>query len=219
MAKGQAKSVNRRAFRNDRIRALYDRAIEAGWSARMGGDGHVQMYAPDGNGRMSLSISSSDAARSVANAEAVWKRWVRFQNAITVTTGLNPDYHQPTQEIEEPVMGQDLHQMSEAQQDEAEKHDSAEAEEPAERDPLKPIYLCADGCGQEVGKPGGYARGHHPNSGGARTPTNGARTHGPAVFTIEEVMQIAEYAGDGGLLETRKLKSGLLLVAKMRGAT
>ena len=37
------------------------------------------------------------------------------------------------------------------------------------------------------------------------------------MFTIDEVITIAEFGGNGGMIEVSKLRDGLTLVARMRG--
>ncbi|QNJ56003.1 hypothetical protein SEA_RASPUTIA_113 [Microbacterium phage Rasputia] len=51
---------------------------DAGWRGRIGGQGHVIMYAPD---RITTAAFSSDSenARAGHNARAVFKRWLRSQ--------------------------------------------------------------------------------------------------------------------------------------------
>jgi len=232
-------TITRRAFRNDRMRTLFDRAVENKWTHKLDGSNHVRMTSPDGGTVMVLSITATTKGRAIPNSEAVYNRWVRMQNAITRVTDpiVNDLFPRPAPRLqEETPMGQDLHALSEAEADRAEAHDAlldeAEASVALDHDsevqtvtPEQPRFLCADGCGKEVKKAGGYALGHHPNSGGrrpkgskatpARTPANGEGT--PDTFTIEDIITIANFAGDGGLVEVSKLKKGLELIASMRG--
>jgi len=67
----------RRAFRSDRLRGVYDRAIAAGWTARVLGNGHVGMYAPDGTTQLTLSITANDTGRAAQNSESALKRWLK----------------------------------------------------------------------------------------------------------------------------------------------
>jgi hypothetical protein len=229
MAKGRATPPNRRAFRNDRIRALFDKAVDAGWTHRYGGDGHVQMASPDGKTRMSLSTTASDAARGVQNAEAIWKRWVRLQNAMTIATGIPPAHRHageaPMQEQTRPeVTGDETTVVNESE--EAQMEGQIEPTKPEDNPPTR--YLCADGCGKVVSKEGGYAKGHNPNSQAnaskARAAKNG-RSKGPSLFksgsadtfTIDEVITVATYGGTSGLIEVAHLKRGLEMVLEMRG--
>jgi len=218
----------RRAFRNDRIRSLFDRATDAGWTHRLGGDGHVQMFSPDGKNRMSLSTTAGDGARGVQNAEAVYKRWVRLQNAMTVATGIPPAHRhagEPIPMTETPTP-EAVAEEREAMPDPTEFGQDQPETKPEDNPPTR--YLCADGCGQVVSKEGGYAKGHHPksqaNAAKARAAKNG-RTKGPSLFksgsadtfTIEEVITVATYGGTSGLIEVAHLKRGLEMVLEMRG--
>lgn len=212
----------RRAFRNDRMRALYDRARDTGWAAVLDGGGHVRMTSPDGKTVMTLSTTAVAKGRSVLNNEAVFKRWVRLQNAMTKAQHpelFDPAFRPLPPNIEDviPMQETDVQTPEET----AEEQDTTIPAEVLDAPEPAPTYLCADGCGQSVTKEGGYARGHNPNSkaqGGARSHTNGGvRT--PATFTIEDVMAVVEYASDGaGIVETRKVRSGLLLIQKMRAS-
>jgi len=62
-----------RSFRGDKYRELFNRAIEAGWSADPSGS-HVWLYGPDG-GRFSLSTTAiSDRGHGFRNVKAQAKR-------------------------------------------------------------------------------------------------------------------------------------------------
>jgi len=227
----------RRSFRDGRTRELYLAASREGWTHRLDGAGHLAMASPDGKHRMSLSLTAS-AARSALNNEAVFKRWQRMQTAIDHVGGTTPGFpgitfNPPTQETQ--PMGADLHNMSEAEQDAAEAHDIAldkapdedliESGEMAADEEANPPLLCADGCGRPVKVPGGYARGHHPNTKAQGGRPNGSTRREPSLFkapddrfNIGEVIDIANYAGNGsGLVEIRQLEKGLRLIQKMRG--
>jgi hypothetical protein len=223
--------VTRRAFRNASLRSLFDRMREADWSAEYEGSGHIRMTSPDGKTFLSMSQTAGDDARGLKNAEAVFKRWIRLQNTITRVSGLYPA---PPVHEDEP-MGQDLHALSEAEADAAEAIDAIIEEEPPDESLIengKPVFFCADGCGKPVSKQGGYARGHNPNSqhnaakaraakvkrGPSLFKTNGMPVEqAPDTFTVDDVITIATFAGQGGLVEIDKLKEGLNLILTMRG--
>ena len=71
----------RRAFASDRLRKVYQRAVDLGWLAKVHGDGHVAMYSPDGSTHITLSTTASDNGRVAQNSEARLKRWQKERTA------------------------------------------------------------------------------------------------------------------------------------------
>jgi len=63
----------RRGIRNDRVRALFDRATAQGWLGRTLGSGHIEMRGPDG-ARLVISETSNGMGRGWDNARAQAKR-------------------------------------------------------------------------------------------------------------------------------------------------
>lgn len=62
-----------RGIRNDRERALYQRAVEAGWMPKVLGDGHLRLTSPSG-AVFVLSMTTNGGGRSYRNDKAGAKR-------------------------------------------------------------------------------------------------------------------------------------------------
>lgn len=63
----------RRGIRNDRVRALFDRAIEAGWHARATGSGHIALLGP-GAEHLSLSTTMTADGHGWGNLRSAARR-------------------------------------------------------------------------------------------------------------------------------------------------
>lgn len=222
-----ARTNLRRAFRNDRMRALYDRAIDYGWSATLDGAGHVRMVSPDSKTVMVLSTTAVAQGRSVLNNEAVLKRWMRMQNAITLVR--RPEVRalvpEATRRIEDIPM------------------ETPVKPEIAGDETTVISYTCACGCGQPVDSEGKYLRGHWMRSeegrrvaaeAGAKNkqertgltvpakPASAGNGHTKKAnderFSIEEILTVAQFIDAGsGLIETAKLEQGLRMALSFRG--
>jgi hypothetical protein len=192
----------RRAIRNDQMRRVYDRAIEHGWTAERRGSDHLWLTSPDGAARMTMSTTAVAQGRGVLNNEAVLKRWLRQQNApqeaqpmahddddLRAAAGLAPE--RPKQDL--PTV--------------------APKPEPKPETKTEPdgLWQCPH-CDARMKMQGSgtHLKMHRSREG--RSATNGEAT-----FTIGEIVEVAQFAGDGGLVMVDKLRDGLLLVARMRG--
>ena len=64
----------RRGIRSDRVRGLFDRATDAGWSAKELGSGHLGLFAPDGRTRLTISMTAKGDGHGWLNVRADAKR-------------------------------------------------------------------------------------------------------------------------------------------------
>ena len=82
MSKGRANvdpALIRRAFHNDKAKALFDEAVSLGWRPQRTGSGHVKLMPPVGDPFPPLIMSTTAVpkGRTIPNTEAILKRWVR----------------------------------------------------------------------------------------------------------------------------------------------
>lgn len=214
MANADAIPNLRRSIRNDKMRSLFDQAIAAGWAARRDGRGHIRLSPPDGGPFLSMSGTSNGLGRSVQNAEATFKRWLRQQEARPVS---NPTIEKAIDRVETDqaldalgVKHGKVPVLPEA--DEPEPEPVAEQADPMFSDESH-LWTCPE-CGDQMKPQGsGAHRAMHQRQQAARP----ARAGSGDLFTIEDVLSVAEFAGSGGLVEVTKLGEGLRLVAAMRG--
>lgn len=65
----------RRGIRDSRIADLVDLAEQRGWTVRLGGNGHLLVYPPDGGKPVSVSMTlNSKEPRAWLNTRAAFRR-------------------------------------------------------------------------------------------------------------------------------------------------
>lgn len=229
----------RRSIRNDRMKQVYDQAIAAGWTAALRGSGHIRMHAPnDSKTFLTISVTAS-GARSALNVEAVLKRWQREQE-VQIVSNEKIEAAIDRQELGISVIGREPDATAAVEGESTTVNESDEAimegqiDEPMASHPNEralanqarlraPSVACPD-CGLMF-RPGGLnshrAKMHFKYSqkqNGSEPKVAPQDTGSEPMFSISQIVTVANYGGSGGLIEVTKLEEGLRMLAQMRGS-